>query len=149
LGTQTAGIRTKERTMHRRMVSVLFLLSLAASAHADTANVRRGQSQLDFRTASTSASGGATASRQVIASEREAMFRHLDIDGDGFVSKAEAAGNSFATLGFDRADRNRDGKLSFAEYDSIGKPRPAAKKQARAGGSASAGGSAAKKPKPN
>jgi hypothetical protein len=135
--------------MQRQLLFVLCLLSLVGWVHADTANVRRGQSQLDFRTASTSASGGATASRQVIASEREAMFRHLDIDGDGLVSKAEAAGNAFATLGFDRADRNRDGKLSFAEYDSIGKPRPAAKKQARAGGSASAGGSAAKKPKPN
>jgi hypothetical protein len=29
--------------------------------------------------------------------------------------------------GFDRADRNRDGKLSRAEYDALGKPR--AKKQ--------------------
>ena len=65
------------------------------------------------------------------------MFRYLDIDGDSFVSKAEAAGNEKATLGFDRADRNRDGKLSFAEYDSIGKPRPARKKVAK--GSASAG----------
>ncbi len=135
--------------MQRQLFFVLCLLSLVGWAHADTANVRRGQSQLDFRTASTSASGGATANRPVIASEREAMFRHLDIDGDGLVSKAEAAGNAFATLGFDRADRNRDGKLSFAEYDSIGKPRPVAKKQARASGSASAGGSAAKKPKPN
>jgi hypothetical protein len=48
------------------------------------------------------------------------------------------------TLGFDRADRNRDGKLSFAEYDSIGKPRPARKnvakgKSSEPAGSASAG----------
>lgn len=123
------------------------LLCLAAAAHADTANVRQGH-QLDFRTASTSASGGSTANHPVVRSEREAMFRHLDFDGDGFISKAEAAGNSFATLGFDRADRNRDGKLSFAEYDSIGKPRATAKKRAKAGGSASAGGTAAKKSKP-
>jgi hypothetical protein len=81
------------------------------------------------------------------------MFRYLDFDGDGFVSKAEAAGNEFATLGFDRADRNRDGKLSFAEYDSIGKPRPARKKAAKgkevakskpAESSASAGGTTKK-----
>ena len=67
------------------------------------------------------------------------MFRHLDIDGDGFVSKAEAAGNEKATLGFDRADRNHDGKLSFEEYDSIGKPRPPRRKVARGQGAASAG----------
>ncbi len=66
------------------------------------------------------------------------MFRHFDIDGDGFVSKAEAAGHASVTLGFDRADRNRDGKLSFAEYDSIYSPRPA-KKVARTKASASAG----------
>ena len=120
-------------------------LSTVAAAHADTENVRKWQSQLQFREASaSSASGGAT--RRTVASEREAMFRHLDYDGDGFVSKAEAAGNSFATLGFDRADRNRDGKLSFAEYDSIGKPRATPKKQQQAkAGSASAGGTKARK----
>ena len=48
-----------------------------------------------------------------LGSEKEAMFRALDIDGDGFVSKAEAAGYDRVTLGFDRADRNRDGKLHF------------------------------------
>jgi EF hand domain-containing protein len=113
--------------MERRIV-VFLTLSLAAGAHADTGNVRKGSSYLEFRTANAaSASGGATASRPPAASEKGAMFRHLDIDGDGRVSKAEAAGNAAATLGFDRADRNRDGKLSFAEYDSIGKPRPARK----------------------
>jgi hypothetical protein len=57
---------------------------------------------------------------------------------------AEAAGHEKVMLGFDRADRNRDGKLSFAEYDSIGKPRPARKnvakgKSSQPVGSASAG----------
>ncbi|MFL6574353.1 MAG: hypothetical protein ACJ8G4_21560 [Burkholderiales bacterium] len=109
-----------------------------AAAHADPANVREGQSQLRFLPAAASASGGATA-RPPVSSDKEQMFRRLDIDGDGFVSKAEAAGHEAVTVGFDRADRNRDGKLSFAEYDSIGKPRPARKKTARGEGSASAG----------
>lgn len=106
-------------------------LFACVSAHADTDNVKKGQSQLHYRKAE-SASGGATASRPPVYSEKQAMFRQLDIDGDGFVSKAEAAGNATATLGFDRADRNRDGKLSFEEYDSIGKPQPAAKKKQQA-----------------
>jgi prophage tail gpP-like protein len=120
---------------------VALTLFASAYAHADTTNVKKGQSQLHFRKAETSASGGATASRPPVYSEKQAMFRQLDIDGDGFVSKAEAAGNATATLGFDRADRNRDGKLSFSEYDSIGKAPAAAKKkqQARTASSASAG----------
>jgi hypothetical protein len=115
------------------------LLSLAATAYGDTDNVRKGQSQLQFRSAAAGASGGSSANPAPVASEKEGLFRRLDIDGDGLVSKAEAAGNAPATLGFDRADRNRDGKLSFAEYDSIGKPRPAAKKVARGQGAAAAG----------
>jgi hypothetical protein len=110
--------------MERRTIVVFLTLSLAAGAHADTGNVRKGSSYLEFRTANPgSASGGASASRPPAPAEKEAMFRYLDVDGDGRVSKAEAAGNAAATLGFDRADRNRDGKLSFAEYDSIGKRR--------------------------
>jgi hypothetical protein len=111
---------------------VALALFASASALADTDNVKKGQSQLHFRKGETSASGGATASRPPVYSEKQAMFRQLDIDGDGFVSKAEAAGNATATLGFDRADRNRDGKLSFAEYESIGRPPVAAKKKQQA-----------------
>ena len=129
--------------MRCRTVVLLFLVSLAAAARADTENVRKWQSQVQFRPAATSsdagASGGSTARRAPDGSEKEAMFRYLDIDGDGFVSKAEAAGHEQVTVGFDRADRNHDGKLSFAEYDSIGKPRPVRKKTARGQGSASAG----------
>ena len=124
---------------------VALALFASASAHADTTNVKKGQSQLHFRKAETNASGGATASRPPVYSEKQAMFRQLDIDGDGFVSKAEAAGNATATLGFDRADRNRDGKLSFAEYDSIGRPpAPAKKKQQAKAGSAKAASAKAK-----
>jgi len=121
-----------------RTVVALSLLLAAGAAQADTENVREAQSQLRFLPATASASGGSTA-KAPPSSDKEAMFRRLDIDGDGFVSKAEAAGNEAVTVGFDRADRNRDGKLSFAEYDSIGKPRPARNKTARKPGSASAG----------
>ena len=133
--------------MIRPAAVALFLFSLAAAAYADTENVRKWESQVQFLSAAAKsnggASGGSTATRPPPASEKEAMFRTLDIDGDGFVSKAEAAGHEKVTLGFDRADRNRDGKLSFTEYDSIGKPRPARKNVAKgkreASGSASSG----------
>jgi hypothetical protein len=126
--------------MARRIAITLSLLLAVAAAHADTTNVREAQSQLRFLPAAAPASGGATA-RLPASSDKEAMFRSLDIDGDGFVSKAEAAGHEAVTVGFDQADRNHDGKLSFAEYDSIGKPRPARKKTTRAPATASAGAS--------
>jgi hypothetical protein len=43
-------------------------------------------------------------------------FGLLDLDGDGFVTIAEAAGNAGVVTRFDRADRNRDGRLSGAEF---------------------------------
>jgi Ca2+-binding EF-hand superfamily protein len=47
------------------------------------------------------------------------MFRALDLDGDGYVSLAEAAGNEDVVSRFDRADRNRDGKLSPREFANL------------------------------
>ncbi len=138
-----------------------------ASAYADTSttNKRSGKAEVQ-RKASPSApmtdeertqahsqpdvphaSGGATAPSGV---DRTAAFKSLDVDGDGLVSKAEAAGNAEVTGAFDRADRNRDGKLSVAEYERYTKLQARAKakkKQAAARKTerpASAGGTAAK-----
>lgn len=69
--------------------------------------------------------------------ERDAAFRTADMDGDGLVSKAEAAGNETLVRGFFRADRNRDGKLTRNEYETIFHPKPARK--AKAAATASAG----------
>jgi hypothetical protein len=69
-----------------------------------------------------SSSAGSTA--PALDTVDEQRFKALDIDGDGAISKAEAAGNADLVKGFDRADRNRDGKLSRAEYDRLGKPKP-------------------------
>ena len=49
--------------------------------------------------------------------ENDAAFRKHDMNGDGLVSKAEAAGHYDLMMAFDKSDRNRDGKLSRAEYD--------------------------------
>ena len=50
------------------------------------------------------------------AADKPKGFDALDRNNDGFVTRAEAAGNSRVLKGFDVADKNNDGKLSRAEY---------------------------------
>jgi EF hand domain-containing protein len=76
-------------------------------------------------------------------------FNSLDLDKDGKLTLAEAAGYADIVTRFDRADRNRDGKLTQAEFDRLAKlpaakaPKPKAKipkKPSRAEATAAAGG---------
>lgn len=46
-------------------------------------------------------------------------FRQLDANGDGWLSQAEAAAGREVAAGFPKADANRDGRLSFAEFETI------------------------------
>jgi hypothetical protein len=121
--------------------ALLALLLLPLPALADTANVARASEVLDFNV-------GLEA-----PAVKEAGLGVLDIDGDGLVSRAEAAGNAEVSVGFDRADRNRDGKVNTAEWqryekwkERSDKAREARLARAKARESAAAGGSAARKP---
>lgn len=70
-----------------------------------------------------SAAGGASAPAPL----RNGSFEGLDLNGDKRISLAEAAGHNDIVLRFDRADRNRDGKLTKAEFDRVEKlPEPKA-----------------------
>jgi hypothetical protein len=92
----------------------------------------------------TSSSAGTSAPAQ--DGQKELAFKKLDLDGDGSISKAEAAGNEKLMNGFDEADKDRDGKLSRAEYENLGAPSAArakaktakAKAQAKAKAAATA-----------
>jgi hypothetical protein len=58
-------------------------------------------------------------------------LRSLDMNGDGQLSLAEAAGYGEIVTRFDRADRNKDGRLSQAEFERLAKLPPAARKGVR------------------
>jgi len=79
------------------------------------ASKKKGQKE------SASTGSSAPSSSDAAKAERDKAFKVLDLDGDGQVSKAEAAGNATLITRVDRADRNRDGKLSRKEYDALAK----------------------------
>jgi len=50
---------------------------------------------------------------------RDAAFRALDKDGDGWVSRKEAAADPAVARNFDKADKDRDGRLSPLEFQDV------------------------------
>ena len=67
-------------------------------------------------------------------------FDPLDLNGDGFVSLSEAAGDEVVVTRFDRADRNKDGKLSRQEFANLGKVKVRVAKKKGEEPSAAVGG---------
>jgi hypothetical protein len=75
------------------------------------------------------AAAGATAEAAPLPKPKPESWTNLDLDGDGKLSLAEAAGHADIVTRFQRADRNKDGKLTQAEYDRLAKlPPPKARK---------------------
>ena len=95
-----------------------------------------------MRAAGESAAGGASAPLQRPPGAEHSSFDGLDVNGDGKLSLAEAAGYGDIVTRFHRVDRNKDGKLTKAEFDRMAKlpppkPRPKAKPRLREDAAAS------------
>lgn len=73
--------------------------------------------------------------------QRESIFRSLDANSDGYVSRNEAASNGELNPHFAQLDGDRDGRLSRTEFNRV---HPGSQQQASSkgqeGGSAGAGG---------
>ena len=86
------------------LLATAFALPFAANAGTDkTTGVKPASEQATPATASND--GGA-----------EAMFKSMDKNGDGFISKEEAAGTPHGGAQFTLLDKNGDGKLSREEH---------------------------------
>lgn len=86
--------------------------NVSSGKRPDLALEGGGMNERDRGNALRNASGGAST----VPEAGLHPFDAHDLDGDGFVSKAEAAGHARLVQDFDRADRSRDGRLSQAEY---------------------------------
>jgi Ca2+-binding EF-hand superfamily protein len=58
----------------------------------------------------------ALSSGAVCAADKKTGFDALDKNNDGYLTRAEAAGDKRLLKGFDVADKDNDGKLSRTEY---------------------------------
>ena len=66
----------------------------------------------------------AFAATAAAAQEASVRFLILDLDGDGYVSLAEAAGIGDVVERFERADADRDGNLSPKEFSRLDRLKP-------------------------
>jgi Ca2+-binding EF-hand superfamily protein len=73
------------------------------------------------------------------------LFQALDLNGDGYVSISEAAGNEVVVTRFDRADKDRDGKLSHKEFANLKNVKVRVAKSKKDERSAATGASAKKR----
>lgn len=110
----------------RTLAGALFgLIVFLASALVGVIAVNGSRNPgFDNAHAHVSAAAGGTAPAPLPG--RSAGTLHaLDLNGDGRISLAEAAGHGEIVTRFERADRNRDGKLSQAEFNRLDKVPPA------------------------
>ena len=128
--------------MKRLFAGVVLLLSLAlGAAQAEPPDNPAAKSPKAAKPAKKkgSASAGRSAPPAFVPDPAyDASYERSDMDGDGEVSKAEAAGNEPLVVGFVRADRKGDGKLNRKEYEGLfhakekADARAKAKEEARA-----------------
>jgi hyperosmotically inducible protein len=63
-----------------------------------------------------SATSASETGEQQYQQYQDAMFKRLDADHDGFISRAESQHQPRFLDAFDQADEDRDGRISDAEY---------------------------------
>ena len=98
---------------------ILFLAMALTGVVAVNGTNNPGMTPVQPGGAGTGSTGEADA-----VDTKSPSIRALDLNRDGKLSLAEAAGYAEIVTRFDRADRNKDGKLTQAEFDRLAKLPP-------------------------
>jgi hypothetical protein len=93
-------------------------LALAQEKTEDAVQQQTQQSEPTAEQATGSAVQNPTQSTQSAAQGKQG-WADVDTDGDGAISKQEAAANAGLSQVFDQADANADGSLSADEYKAF------------------------------
>jgi hypothetical protein len=106
---------------------VVGLILFFAMALMSVIAVNDAGSRAERLPAPQAAAAGATAPQPEPEPEgdKSKSLRSLDLDRDGRLSLAEAAGHAEIVQRFHRFDRDQDGKLTQSEFDRLAKPAPA------------------------
>jgi hypothetical protein len=106
----------KPNTLVAAAVAAVLVVPLGAVAQAPSSDIQppsAGKAAGEKAGGSSGTSGSAGSTRS--GGGAEAMFKSLDKNGDGYISKDEAKGTPHEKE-FARLDKNSDGKLSREEH---------------------------------
>lgn len=97
-----------KRKLHLTALAIIGIVPLAGIA-ADTTSSQPGASSSTSRSSAADTSGSMQPS---------AMFKRLDKDKDGTISKSEAKASKDLTARFEQVDTDRDGKITVSEWQA-------------------------------
>jgi hypothetical protein len=105
-------INTQLITRGAAAVSVATAIMMFGAANA--------QQKKDPMPQATPPAAGAPAAAPASGASNEALFKRIDTDADGSVSKTELEKfDPEAAKSFDKFDADKDGKLSMGEFDTM------------------------------
>src|SRR5882672_11168468 len=104
------GMHTRRLQMKKFVLAGAALALAMGTAYAENV-VKKSEDKVENKVKQQEQHGGAF--------NNDTAFRVLDKNHDGYLSKAEAAGNPALAKRWAEADKNKDGKLSRMEYFRI------------------------------
>src|SRR5436190_16295521 len=109
-----------EVSMRRALSTVVALLAAAGAACAFAQSAPQTQQPPPERPRSAAAGGSATAPANAAQDpEARRIFRELDRNGDGYLSRDELSADRARSENWAAVDRNGDGRIAPSEFSTL------------------------------